>query len=67
MLRGLQSIKHIRIRWRFLAFNTYIFANTETGTFTIAEMHIENDEICVLAFGANTTFDVETPNLTERW
>ena len=50
-----------------MAFNTYIFANTETGTFTIAEMHIENDEICVLAFGANTTFDVETPNLTERW
>ena len=43
----------------------YIFANSETGTFTIAEMHIENDEICVLAFGRNTTFDVETPKLIE--
>ena len=44
----------------------YIFANTETGTFTIAEMHIQNDEICILAYGKNTTFDVETPRLIER-
>jgi len=64
LMAGLGQIK---VQGSYYRVPIYIFANTETGTFTIAEMHIENDEICVLAFGANTTFDVETPNLTERW
>ena len=35
----------------------YIFANTDTGTFTIIEIHAE--EVCVLGYGSSLDFDVQ--------
>ena len=35
----------------------YIFANTDTGTFTIIEIHAE--EVCVLGYGNGLDFDVQ--------
>ena len=37
----------------------YIFVNTETGTFTIVEMHFDRDEACVISFGNGIDFDVQ--------
>lgn len=35
----------------------YIFANTDTGTFTIIEIHAE--EVCVLGYGSSLDFNVQ--------
>ena len=35
----------------------YIFANADTGTFTIIEIHAE--EVCVLGYGNGLDFDVQ--------
>jgi len=35
----------------------YIFANTNTGTFTIVEIHAE--EVCVLGYGSSLDFNVQ--------
>lgn len=37
----------------------YIFVNTETGTFTIVEIHLNTDEACVVSFGNGIDFDVQ--------
>lgn len=35
----------------------YMFANTDTGTFTIIEIHAE--EVCVLGYGSSLDFNVQ--------
>ena len=37
----------------------YVFVNTDTGTFTIVEMHLDSDEACIIAFGDRISFDVQ--------
>lgn len=37
----------------------YLFVNTDTGTFTILEYHLDNNEVCILGFGNGIDFDVE--------
>ena len=37
----------------------YVFANTDTGTFTIFEMHPENNEVCLIGYGTGIDFDVQ--------
>ena len=37
----------------------YLFVNTETGTFTIAEFHLARNEVCVIGFGNGIDFDVD--------
>lgn len=37
----------------------YIFVNTETGTFTIVEIHLNTDEACIVSFGNGIDFDVQ--------
>ena len=37
----------------------YLFVNTETGTFTVLEYHIDNNEVCILAYGNGIDFEVE--------
>ena len=35
-----------------------VYANPETGTFTIVEVYPENNEACVIAFGDNLEFTI---------
>lgn len=37
----------------------YVFANTDTGTFTIFEMHPESNEVCLIGYGNSLDFDVQ--------
>lgn len=37
----------------------YLFVNTDTGTFTVIEYHIDNEEVCILAYGNGIDFEVE--------
>ena len=37
----------------------YVFVNTDTGTFTVVEMHLDSDEACIIAFGDKISFDVQ--------
>ena len=37
----------------------YVFVNTDTGTFTVVEAHLDNDEACIIAFGDRIDFDVQ--------
>ena len=37
----------------------YVFANTDTGTFTIIEMHPESNEVCVIGYGNSLDFNVQ--------
>jgi len=37
----------------------YLFANTETGTFTIIEYHLGTNEACVIGYGNSLDFDVQ--------
>ena len=37
----------------------YVFVNTNTGTFTIAEFHLASDEVCVIGYGNGIDFDVQ--------
>lgn len=36
----------------------YLFANTQTKTWTIIEFHLESEEVCILGFGHGLDFDV---------
>jgi hypothetical protein len=37
----------------------YVFVNTDTGTFTIVEIHLDSDEACIIAYGDRISFDVQ--------
>ena len=37
----------------------YVFTNTDTGTFTIAEFHLHTDEVCIIGYGSGIDFDVQ--------
>ena len=37
----------------------YVFVNTDTGTFTVVEMHLDSDEVCIIAFGNGIDFNVQ--------
>ena len=38
-----------------------VYANSETGTFTIVEVYPENNEACIIAFGNGVEFTVPEP------
>ena len=37
----------------------YVFTNTDTGTFTIAEFHLHTSEVCIISYGSGIDFDVQ--------
>ena len=37
----------------------YVFTNTDTGTFTIAEFHLHTNEVCIIGYGSGIDFDVQ--------
>lgn len=37
----------------------YVFVNIDTGTFTIIEVQLASDEVCVLGYGNGIDFDVD--------
>lgn len=37
----------------------YIFVNTDTGTFTIVEYHINGEDVCVIGYGTGIDFNVQ--------
>ena len=37
----------------------YLFTNADTGTFTIAEFHLNTNEVCIIGYGGGIDFDVE--------
>lgn len=41
-----------------------VYANPETGTFTIVEVYPENDEACIISFGDNLEFTI--PEIEDR-
>ena len=54
---GLTNVKGPKGNNAYFPF--YLFVNSETGTFTIIEYHLDSNEVCVIGYGNGIDFDVQ--------
>ena len=58
ILGGLTNVKGPEDNRDFY-YPLYVFANIETGTFTIVEYHLGSNQVCVIGYGNSLDFDVQ--------